>query len=96
MIKLTKKQQKKFDLIKEFLTTHELGKDGIMLGENDVTYIWVLLKIYKNASGIHIFGKEVGTMARKDDSIDQRDLNKLYSASRRGDEGFREFLSKEN
>ena len=95
--KLTKKNQEKLDLIKKYLTTSEFGKrDGIMLADNDETYFWYITNAWFNASGIHIKGKECGSLSKgfKTDTI--WSMAKLFNACKKGDEDFVNFLEREN
>ena len=54
-LKLNSKQKKNFALISEYLTTDDIGSGGSILDDNEVTSLWAIDKIYKNASGVESY-----------------------------------------
>lgn len=94
-IKLNKKQQEKFDLIKKFVTENDQGKKyGLCLSDNDETVVTILTNIFINASGLKISGRKfVGYMGiGYVDSIRPDQIVKIFNAGKKGDDEFVEFL----
>lgn len=94
-IKLNKKQQEKFDLIKKFITDNEHGKKyGLYLDDQDETLVSVITNIFINASGLKVAGQRYAGHMKSNytDTIYPDQITKIYNAGKRGDEEFIEFL----
>ena len=87
--KLTKKQQWYIDTINAYLQTTD-GKTGIILDDNDETYMYVLKSIWHNATGTYILGREAGRFNKMKDIVHR--IHLVFNAAKRGDEDFALFV----
>lgn len=95
-IKLNRSQQKKFNSIVLYLDT-DMGKsDGIILYDNDSTYISKVEKLYINATGICLRGFNFCGTVRFTDRFDSgADITRIFRAGLKGDEDFKYFVEME-
>lgn len=93
MKKLNQLQQTKLETIQKYLTT-DIGKDGLLLGDQDVTYISSLKKMYVNASGIVLTGFEYGNYGSGNTTtrIEPSEITAIYRAGLKNDEDFSIFV----
>jgi len=88
--RLTNLQRQKIEYMKSYLAS-ELGKDGIFTGDQDVTMLTYIKKIYVDATGIVLIGDSWRERNKKD-RIHPSMISNLYRACLRNDEDFYNFV----
>jgi len=88
--RLTNLQRQKIEYMKSYLAS-ELGKDGILTGDQDVTMLTYIKKIYVDATGIVLIGDSWRERNKKD-RIHPSMISNLYRACLRNDGDFYNFV----
>ena len=89
-MKLTPLQKEKIRLIQAFLKT-DIGKDGIIMADNDITTVYYVKKVYTNCTGVWLSGKNPAAYPAKD-MIYPGQVSSLLVAMKRGDMDFKNYL----
>lgn len=87
--------QRKLKLIMDFLKT-DIGKDGIIVDDNDYTSLSDIKKVYMNATGINFAGLGPGYANKFIERIPfnhSNEVNYIFNACMRGDEDFKLFVN---
>jgi len=92
-VKLNKKQAEKVEKIRQYLAT-EIGQGGALIDDCEYTYIFNLRNVWVDACGIRLFGSDVHNKSTRD-LIYPTEIHNLFSAIKRGDEDFVNFLKGE-
>lgn len=93
--RFSKTQEEKLNLLVRYLIEDEIGKDGLILADNDTFLLNFIATISNDCIGVNLWGKEPGRTIKKREIISFSNgwmITKLFAAAKRGDEDFRAFI----